>query len=369
MVADCDRRVMVMLLMLILRCSTDDFVAEASQVPAMFVFGDSIVDTGNNNFINSIAKANYYPYGCDSFSGFPTGRFCNGKTVVDFMGEMLGITVPPPFADPATTGDRLSGGVSYASAASGILEDTGKHYIERFTLSQQVVNFQATLDQLRILMTPEDLAKYLAKSLAFMVFGSNDYINNYLMPSMYPSSYRYTPPDFANLLLNHYGRQIVALHSLGLRKFYLAGVPPLGCIPSQLAIGQPPEGECVDYVNQILGTFNEGLRSLVISLNRDHPGAVFVYGNIYGIVGDMLYNPHNFGLSVVNRGCCGSGRNQGQLTCMPFQPPCFNRKSHLFWDAYHTTEAANYVIAQRAYSGPPSDCFPMNIQQMAAIDI
>lgn len=54
----------------------------------MFVFGDSIVDTGNNNFINSIAKANYYPYGCDSISGLPTGRFCNGRTVVDFMGNV-----------------------------------------------------------------------------------------------------------------------------------------------------------------------------------------------------------------------------------------------------------------------------------------
>lgn len=77
-----------MLLMLIFRCSISDLGAEASEVPAMFVFGDSIVDTGNNNFINSIAKANYYPYGCDSVSRFPTGRFCNGKTVVDFMGKI-----------------------------------------------------------------------------------------------------------------------------------------------------------------------------------------------------------------------------------------------------------------------------------------
>lgn len=86
-----------------------------------------------------------------------------------------------------------------------------------------------------------------------------------------------------------------ALHSAGLRKFYLAGVPPLGCIPSQLATGQALPGKCVDYVNQILGAFNEGLRSLAITLNRDYPGAVFVYGNIYGVVGDMLYNPHNYG--------------------------------------------------------------------------
>ncbi|KAK1391633.1 GDSL esterase/lipase EXL3 [Heracleum sosnowskyi] len=130
MVAEYDRRLLVMLLMLFLRCSINDLVVKASQVPAMFVFGDSIVDTGNNNFINSIAKANYYPHGCDSFSRFPTGRFCNGKTVVEknvqivvtslVAGEMLGIP------DPATTGDKLSGGVSYASAVSGILDETGR---------------------------------------------------------------------------------------------------------------------------------------------------------------------------------------------------------------------------------------------------
>lgn len=80
---------------------------------------------------------------------------------------------------------------------------------DRFTLSQQVVNFETTLDQLRTMMTPANLTRYLAKAIAFMVFGSNDYINNYLMPSMYPSSFQFNPPDFANLLLNHYARQIV----------------------------------------------------------------------------------------------------------------------------------------------------------------
>lgn len=86
------------------------------------------------------------------------------------------------------------------------------------------------------------------------------------------------------------------LYSLGLRKFFLAGVAPLGCIPNQLATGQAAPGRCVDYVNQILGTFNEGLRSLAYSMNNGtHPGAIFVYGNTYGAVGDMLNNPARYG--------------------------------------------------------------------------
>ena len=39
-------------------------------VPAMFVFGDSLTDNGNNNDLNSLAKANYPPYGID-FAGGP----------------------------------------------------------------------------------------------------------------------------------------------------------------------------------------------------------------------------------------------------------------------------------------------------------
>lgn len=54
-------------------------------VPAMFIFGDSLIDNGNNNNLASFAKANYYPYGID-FNGGPTGRFSNGYTMVDEIG-------------------------------------------------------------------------------------------------------------------------------------------------------------------------------------------------------------------------------------------------------------------------------------------
>jgi hypothetical protein len=54
-------------------------------VPALFIFGDSLIDNGNNNDLPSFAKANYFPYGID-FNGGPTGRFSNGYTMVDEIG-------------------------------------------------------------------------------------------------------------------------------------------------------------------------------------------------------------------------------------------------------------------------------------------
>lgn len=41
----------------------------------------------------------------------------------------MGLPYPLAFADPNTNGARLLGGVNYASAAAGILDETGQHYV------------------------------------------------------------------------------------------------------------------------------------------------------------------------------------------------------------------------------------------------
>lgn len=74
-----------MLVILVVNCSLE-LVRGVPQVPCYFIFGDSLVDNGNNNRITSLAKANYMPYGID-FPAGPTGRFSNGKTTVDVIGK------------------------------------------------------------------------------------------------------------------------------------------------------------------------------------------------------------------------------------------------------------------------------------------
>lgn len=94
----------------------------------MFVFGSSLVDNGNNNFMDkSLAKANYLPYGID-FPFGPSGRFTNGKNVIDLLGQKLNFpSFIPPFSDPSTRGSRIIHGVNFASGASGILDETGSN--------------------------------------------------------------------------------------------------------------------------------------------------------------------------------------------------------------------------------------------------
>lgn len=61
-----------------------------ASVPGLYVFGDSLVDAGNNNhLLLSISKANYPHNGVDFPNKKPTGRFCNGKNAADAIGEFF----------------------------------------------------------------------------------------------------------------------------------------------------------------------------------------------------------------------------------------------------------------------------------------
>lgn len=57
---------------------------QGAMVPCFFIFGDSLVDNGNNNRLATLARANYRPYGIDFPLG-ATGRFTNGRTYVDAL--------------------------------------------------------------------------------------------------------------------------------------------------------------------------------------------------------------------------------------------------------------------------------------------
>ncbi|KAE8718737.1 hypothetical protein F3Y22_tig00109992pilonHSYRG00051 [Hibiscus syriacus] len=54
-------------------------------VPALYLFGDSLFDGGNNNLLPTIAKANFPPYD-QNFDQLFTGRFTNGRTLPDLIG-------------------------------------------------------------------------------------------------------------------------------------------------------------------------------------------------------------------------------------------------------------------------------------------
>jgi phospholipase/lecithinase/hemolysin len=60
-------------------------VEQIEAARAFFVFGDSLVDNGNNNYLATTARADTYPYGIDSQSHRASGRFSNGLNMPDII--------------------------------------------------------------------------------------------------------------------------------------------------------------------------------------------------------------------------------------------------------------------------------------------
>lgn len=58
---------------------------ENKTTQAVFFFGDSIFDTGNNNNLTTEMKCDFRPYGMDFPLGVATGRFSNGKVPTDYI--------------------------------------------------------------------------------------------------------------------------------------------------------------------------------------------------------------------------------------------------------------------------------------------
>ncbi|XLR68104.1 hypothetical protein HN51_015155 [Arachis hypogaea] len=108
-----------------------------------FIFGDSLSDVGNNKSLNrSLAQASLPWYGIDFGNGLSNGRFTNGRTVANIIGDNTGLPRPPAFLDPSSTPEIiLENGANYAYSGGGILNETGQYFIQRFSLYKQIELF------------------------------------------------------------------------------------------------------------------------------------------------------------------------------------------------------------------------------------
>ncbi|KAL3685058.1 hypothetical protein R1sor_003080 [Riccia sorocarpa] len=342
--------------------------AQTTHRHAAFVFGDSLVDPGNNNNLPlSLAKANYLPNGIDYQYG-ATGRFCNGRTVPDVLCELLGIPPIPAYKDPNTKGDKILIGINFASAAAGILKETGSTLGQIYPFETQIDQFADAKNMYAQLLGPEKAHDYLARSLYFVNIGGNDYLNNYLQ-ILSQTRQQYTPPQYEAYLIREFSRQLTRIYDLGARKFGVVNVGPVGCIPNELSSNFSRDGKCIEFINDLVVSFNSAIKEMTINLQASLPNSTFIYADSYRLVIERVNNPAPYGLTVVNRACCGLPLDpyKGFLPCPPGYPPCPNRDQFLFWDPFHATDAVNVQIGHAFYSGGQEYISPINVQQLDAM--
>ncbi|XP_038995701.1 GDSL esterase/lipase At4g16230-like [Hibiscus syriacus] len=146
----------------------------AQNTTAFFIFGDSLVEVGNNYYIDTLAKPSF-PNGIDFPRGTPSGRFTNSRIITDIIGEELGFQdYTPPFLAPNTTGDTILKGVNYASSGAGILQAPGSLLGERIWMDKQVDYFAKTRQDIISRIGASAAQALLRNSLYFLAIGSND---------------------------------------------------------------------------------------------------------------------------------------------------------------------------------------------------
>ncbi|CAL5040562.1 unnamed protein product [Urochloa decumbens] len=326
------------------------------QPPAMYVFGDSTLDVGNNNFLvgMNVPRASR-PYGID-FPGVPTGRFSNGNNTADFLAKRMGLwSSPPPYLMLEPDPDLLAStaleiGVNYASGGSGILDPTNA--TKNIPLSKQVQYFKATRAKMG---GDAAVSTLLARSVFLISDGNNDL-------TMFATSaqQQQSAAAFLRDLISNYSGTITELYGMGARKFAIVNAGLIGCVP----VGRTAGACTVVGINQLAAGFNAALSNLLAEKTKQLPGLVYSLADSYGLMLDFFAAPQAWGFTDVATACCTGA----SVFCLPTSKICptrSERDQHVFWDAFHFSQRACFLTAQAFYDGPPKYTTPINFMQLA----
>ncbi|KAK8633986.1 hypothetical protein V6N13_014815 [Hibiscus sabdariffa] len=339
-----------MVLGLVMATSTSQ--VEAAR--AFFVFGDSLVDNGNNNFLVTTARADSPPYGIDTPSRRPTG-------------EALGSVPTLPYLSPELKGDRLLVGANFASAGIGILNDTGVQFINIIRMYKQLKYFEQYQARLADLVGYDETQRIVNDALVLITVSGNDFVNNYYLVPFSPRSRQFSLPDYVRYLISEYRKLLMRLYDLGARKVLVTGTGPMGCVPAELAM-RSPTGQCAPELQRAAGLYNPQLVDMINELNDQYGATIFIAANTRQQTDDFINDPAAYGFTTSKVACCGQGPYNGLGLCTVVSNLCPNRDEYAFWDPFHPSERANGIIVNMILSGSTNYMKPMNLSSLLALD-
>nr|VDD43499.1 unnamed protein product [Brassica oleracea] len=325
---------------------------ENTTVPAIIVFGDSIVDAGNNDDLITEARCDYPPYGIDFDGGVPTGRFSNGKVPTDILAEELGIKPTiPAYRDPNLRQEDLLTGVTFASGGASHLlwkplllemKRIRKPVLERKRMimtTQQLKFFEEYIEKLNGMVGQERTTFIITNSLFVIICGSNDIANNFF--SLPTTQLQYNVASFTALMADNARSFARTLYQYGARRILMFGAPPIGCVPSQRTVAGGPTRDCVVRFNDACKLFNAKLSANIDGSSRTLQDTTLIYIDIYDPLLDLILYPQQYGFKVSNLGCCGTGFIEVTALCNNYTAAvCPVRSDYVFWDSFHPTETA-----------------------------
>lgn len=296
-----------LILLLLASCSapTTDFPSK------IFVFGDSLSDTGN---------AYLATQGAEPGPDYYLGRFSNGRLYVDQLAEHYDKKIRPAF--PGINGSNYA---IAGSTSDGVLLQV-KIYLENneeSLLDLSNLLSDSTSSSTEIVSTDTSAVNIEENYLYIVWAGSND------MRALLNNQAGANDIDTAVAKIR---TTIENLASAGAKHFLVPNIPDLGIIP------EVTEREAtVPGISQLATSystdFNTALDAMLDGLIIN--GTDIIKFDIFQLLNTVADKPSEYGLTNTTDRCYVDSDNI-----------CDTPQSYLFWDGLHPTAAVHSIIAQ-----------------------
>ncbi|XVF16318.1 hypothetical protein REPUB_Repub10bG0020900 [Reevesia pubescens] len=336
---------------------------------AVYNFGDSNSDTGGGSAAFWIAG----PPSGQTFFGRPVGRGSDGRLIIDFIAEHLGLPYLSPYLDSIGTSFRH--GANFAIGGATIRpqnESMSLNGIPPFSLDTQIIqfdNFKARTGYFynqakgnchrSNLPRPHDFSK----ALYMFDIGQNDIAAG--LRKKNDTYFHLSVPDIVEQL----AKAVQNLYEHGGRSFWIHNTGPIGCLPVSLHYHdiKPEELDkqgCLKAQNDYAIEFNRKLKERVIKLRAKLPHAAITYVDMYAAKYKLIGNAEKEGFLDAAEICCGFHEDEIQVYCGHKQKingteiyagSCENPSKYVSWDGVHYSEAANHWIANHIINGSFTD--------------
>ncbi|KAI7754850.1 hypothetical protein M8C21_020853 [Ambrosia artemisiifolia] len=331
-------------------------------------FGDSLANTGNLKHLAAISNRvfPYFlpPYG-ENFINQSTGRCSNGRLIIDFLAESLGLPLVPPFLPDNGTNNNVTfkQGVNYAVACAtamdtSVLEARGViNTMTNASLGVELAWFKQSLPS--ICGNESSCRDFIGRSLIFMgEIGGNDYNFGILWGKPIEVVEPLVP-----LVIDTIISVVNDLIEMGAKTLVVPGNFPIGCSSTYLTVCGSAKEEydpitgCLIRLNQFAEYHNIMLQTKLKQAQDLHHNVNIFYADYYNAAMEIYLSPNKFGFTNgALKACCGAGGRYNvnlSVRCgEESSTVCDEPDTFVSWDGIHLTEAAYRIISRSLFSTP-----------------
>ncbi|KZV23683.1 GDSL esterase/lipase [Dorcoceras hygrometricum] len=337
--------------------------------PAVFNFGDSNSDTGG--LVSGLGRSLDPPNGQTYFKK-PSGRFCDGRLIIDFLMDAMNLPYLNPYLD-AIGAPNFRTGCNFATAGSTIHPAT-PFSVSPFSFGIQVAQFLRFKAKVQDLQAKSKIFdNYIPaqdsfqKALYMFDIGQND-----LAGAFYSLTLDQILASIPTII-SQFKDGIERLYEEGARNFWIHNTGPIGCLPQNIAkfgtnTSRLDEIRCVSSHNQASRLLNLQLHALCKTLQSQYPDSNVTHVDIFTIKSNLIANYSRYGFEQPLMACCGYGgpplNYDRHISCGQTKllngssveaKGCSDSTKYIIWDGIHYTEAANQYVASQILTGKYSD--------------